>query len=155
MVGVSRPQSRAKGECRARVLLCLEAKEGREEVWERPRIPQTSRILKRRKGGWEECAVLTHAVVLPSTGEGGVTSGAAFLTALPDWHAPLPGSGSLTLPGQLLLDRGSGLHARQTLAFNPAEAGARGQVLHVNDRREVETTPALLIYVNTSPTARA
>ncbi|CAI9179108.1 unnamed protein product [Rangifer tarandus platyrhynchus] len=31
MVGVSRPQSRAKGECRARVLLCLEAKEGREE----------------------------------------------------------------------------------------------------------------------------
>ena len=123
-------------------------------VWERPRIPQTSRILKRRKGGWEEHAMLTHAVVLPSTGEGGVTLGAAFLMALPDWHAPLPGSGSLTLPGWLLLGCGSGLHARQTLAFNPAEAGARGQVLHVNDWREVETTPALPVYVNTSPTVR-
>lgn len=33
-------------------------------AWERPRIPQTSRILKRRKGGWEKQAMLTHAVVL-------------------------------------------------------------------------------------------
>lgn len=55
----------------------------------------------------------------------------------------------------MLLDCGSGLRARQTLAFNPAEAGAREQVLHVNDRREVETTPALPVCVNAGPTARA
>lgn len=120
-------------------------------VWGRPRTPQMSRILSTSKEGWKEasCADSGHGAPEHHWGVGWSLapghSRVTFLMALPGWHTPLPGSGSLIPPGQLLLDGCSGFCAgslwHSTQLKLECEELKTGQVLHVSDRREAETTP--------------